>query len=326
MDKRANLRQYFQQEESQAEETKQYQERTAQLDDFESTVVEGFNALIKFIQGNTTKTEVVNQLKSISTPDVDKVVQALSKLDKDILTNKIDLKPVTDGLNGLKRELSLIPKSHPKQVEQREDVKVTNLSEIKLDTSAVEKAIKGLKLVAEAPIINEKEVDLKPLQNVMTDLLKAFNNQKPVVIPEFPKIPETNLTKVETKLDKSNKLLKEIVDKPVGGGGGGGNGSPYTDSTGKTMNVVLEADGSIPVTIVAGGGGSSTTNYSTRIKEDSGNADITYIGNAALGASESDPVWQIKQLYSATGLDKTWCDGNDNFDNIWTNRESLSYS
>lgn len=95
-------------------------------------------------------------------------------------------------------------------------------------------------------------------------------------------------------IDETNKHLKKIVDKPVGGGGGGG--------------------------------GSSTTNYSTRIKEDSGNADITYIGNAALGASESDPVWQIKQLYSATGLDKTWCDGNDNFDNVWTNRESLSYS
>lgn len=320
MDKRANLRQYFQQEESQAEETKQYQERTAQLDDFESTVVEGFNALIKFIQGNTTKTEVVNQLKSISTPDVDKVVQALSKLDKDILTNKIDLKPVTDGLNGLKRELSLIPKSHPKQVEQREDVKVTNLSEIKLDTSAVESAIKGLKLVAEAPIINEKEVDLKPLQDVMTDLLKAFNNQKPVVIPKFPKIPETNLTKVETKLDKSNKLLKEIVDKPVGGGGGGGNGTPYIDSTGKPMNVELTAGGEIPVSATFG-----ATYYKTLV--DKATTDIIYIGKAPIGTATSTAGWQIKKI------DKTVTDNititfavAGAFSATWNNRGSEVYS
>lgn len=257
MDKRASLRQHFVQEESQAKETKQYQERTAQLSALEDTVVKAFSVLIQFMDGKTTKTEVTNQLKSISTPDVDKVVQAVSKLDKDILSNKLDLKPVTDALNGMKRELGLIPKSHPKQVEQREDVKVTNLDEIKLDTSDVVSAIKALKLDVKAPIINEKDVDLKPLQDVMLDLLKAVQKQKPTIIPEFPKIPETNLTKVETKLDTSNKLLKEITEKKFGGGGGGGNGTPYVDSTGKAVNVTIESDGSVPVTVKNGGGSSS---------------------------------------------------------------------
>ena len=94
MEKRAGLRQHFQQEENQAQELEQYKQRTAQLAALEGTLVDGFNALIQFIDGKTSKTEVVNQLKSISTPDVDKVVTALSKLDKDILTNKLDLKPL----------------------------------------------------------------------------------------------------------------------------------------------------------------------------------------------------------------------------------------
>lgn len=311
MDKRANLRQHFQQEESQAQEAKQYQQRTDQLNALESTLVDGFNTLIRFMDGKTTKTEVVNQLTSISTPDIDKVVQALSKLDKDILTNKLDLKPLEQGLNGLKRELSLIPKTLPKIPEAKDAVKVTNLSEIKLDTSAVEKAIKGLKLVAEAPIINEKDVDLKPLQNIMTDMLKAINNQKPVEIPKFPEIPKTDLTKVETKLDKSNKLLKEIVDKPVGGGGGGGNGTPYVDSTGRPVNVELDGNGNIPVTF-------SSSTYKL-ILDETTTTSVTYVGKAALGSATSAAVWQIQKIDESSGLVITW-GGTGAFDQVYDNR------
>lgn len=298
MEKRALLRQHFVQEESQAKETKQYQERTAQLSALEDTVVKAFSVLIQFMDGKTTKTEVTNQLKSISTPDVDKVVQAVLKLDKDILSNKLDLKPVTDALNGMKRELGLIPKSHPKQVEQREDVKVTNLDEIKLDTSDVVSAIKALKLEAKAPIINEKDVDLKPLQNVMLDLLKAVQNQKPVVIPEFPKIPETDLSKVEKKLDESNKHLKAITEKKFGGGGGGGNGTPYVDSTGKASYVELEADGSMPVSVqsdtysaVAIDASSSGNNTIVSITN---TARLYYVSLSANGANSADVTAIVK--------------------------------
>lgn len=311
MDKRAGLRQHFQQEENQAQELEQYKQRTAQLNALEDTVVQAFNALIRFMDGKTTKTEVVNQLTSISTPDIDKVVTALSKLDKDILTNKLDLKPLEQGLNGLKRELSLIPKTLPKIPEAKDAVKVTNLSEIKLDTSAVEKAIKGLKLVAEAPIINEKDVDLKPLQNIMTDMLKAINNQKPVEIPKFPEIPKTDLTKVETKLDKSNKLLKEIVDKPVGGGGGGGNGTPYVDSTGRPVNVELDGNGNIPVTF-------SSSTYKL-ILDETTTTSVTYVGKAALGSATSAAVWQIQKIDESSGLVITW-GGTGAFDQVYDNR------
>jgi predicted ATP-grasp superfamily ATP-dependent carboligase len=325
MDKRANLRQHFQTEANIASTDKQYQQRTAQLKDFENTLIVAMNTLIKFLDGKTTKTEVVNQLKSISTPDVDKVVQAVSKLDKDILTNKLDLKPVTDGLNSLKRELSLIPKTLPKIPEAKDIVRVSNLSEVRLDTSAVEKAIKGLKLDVKAPIINTEKTDITPLKDVMLDLLKVIKNQKPVEVPKFPEIPKTDLTKVETKLDESNKHLKKLVDKPVGGGGGGGgNGTPYVDSTGKPLNVELETDGSVPVTVVAGGS-AGTANLNTRV--DKATTDIIYIGKAALGTATSAASWQIKKI------DKTVTDNvtitfaaAGAFTATWDNRGSETYS
>jgi predicted ATP-grasp superfamily ATP-dependent carboligase len=318
MDKRASLRQHFQQEDTKAQELEQYKQRTAQLNALEGTMVQAFNALIKYMDGKTTKTEVVNQLKSISTPDVDKVVQAVSKLDKDILSNKLDLKPVTDALNGMKRELGLIPKSLPKIPEQKDSVKVTNLDEVKLDTSEVVSAIKALKLDVKAPIINEKEVDLKPLQTIMLDLLKVVQSQKPVEIPKFPEIPVTDLSKVETKLEKSNKLLKEIVDKPIGGGGGGGgNGTPYIDSTGKPVNVELTVDGKIPVEAGA------TSTYENR-NDTTTDANLVYLGKALPGSDVTDAAWQIKRYNKSTGH-MSFADDVTTFTKQWSGRTTYGY-
>ena len=63
MNNRTDLRKHFQVEANQAMSDKQYKERTAQLSELENTVIQAFNTLIKFMDGKTTKTEVVNQLK-----------------------------------------------------------------------------------------------------------------------------------------------------------------------------------------------------------------------------------------------------------------------
>lgn len=54
-------------------------------------------------------------------------------------------------------------------------------------------------------------------------------------------------------------------------------------------------------------------------------ATYTYIGSAAPGSADGDAVWQIKRL---TNADTTvlWADGDANFDNVWTNRGSLTYA
>lgn len=54
-------------------------------------------------------------------------------------------------------------------------------------------------------------------------------------------------------------------------------------------------------------------------------ATYTYLGKATPGSAEGSAVWQIKRLTNAS-LAIDWADANDNFDNVWTNRASLSYS
>ena len=65
--------------------------------------------------------------------------------------------------------------------------------------------------------------------------------------------------------------------------------------------------------------------YTVRL-DDTSTLNTTYIGLADVGSVTSAPVWQIKKLDVTTGVSVIWADGNVNFDNVWDNRTSLSYS
>ena len=67
-------------------------------------------------------------------------------------------------------------------------------------------------------------------------------------------------------------------------------------------------------------------NYETRIIEDSGNINISYVGKSATGSVTSTATWQVRRLDETTGLIQEWADGDSDFNNIWDDRESLSYS
>lgn len=65
-----------------------------------------------------------------------------------------------------------------------------------------------------------------------------------------------------------------------------------------------------------------TGELSLRSAVDSSDSSITYIGEARVGEATSNGVWRVQKITSSS---ITWADGNANFDNIWDNRESLSY-
>ena len=57
-----------------------------------------------------------------------------------------------------------------------------------------------------------------------------------------------------------------------------------------------------------------------------------YRGEAQPGASESSPVWRIKQITFFTGpdgkqdIDEKWAGGNADFSNAWSTRSTLEYT
>lgn len=71
---------------------------------------------------------------------------------------------------------------------------------------------------------------------------------------------------------------------------------------------------------------SSKTSYSIRTDETT-TANTIYVGYAAIGSAESGSVWKIFKILDSSGnLTITYADGDAEFDNIWDNRASLTYS
>lgn len=60
---------------------------------------------------------------------------------------------------------------------------------------------------------------------------------------------------------------------------------------------------------------------------DESDSTYTYVGEAAFGSLDGNPVWRIKRIENTGVLTKIrWADGNSDFDNVWDNRVSLTYS
>lgn len=51
-----------------------------------------------------------------------------------------------------------------------------------------------------------------------------------------------------------------------------------------------------------------------------------YIGYASTGTSISDAKWKIKRVDTGNPTTVLWADGNAFYDNLWSDRSTLSYS
>ena len=61
------------------------------------------------------------------------------------------------------------------------------------------------------------------------------------------------------------------------------------------------------------------------IFDDYTTADTIYLGEATPGSAQGSAVWKIQKINTSAGMTFTWADSNANFDNVWTNRASLTY-
>lgn len=239
----------------------------------QETVLKSFKSLVDYLDNRVSKTEVVNQLQEIGTPDSLKVVSAINHLHQTLKTHEnTDLTEITSFMRQMVEEAKKIPKNLPTIPETKVVDYSKQFKGLESAIKSVEKVVKAQKLIAEAPIIKNaapvvhvEKPDLGPLQGNMRDVVKAVNA---IVIPKY----KTDNKEVEKLLKKSNKLLSEILDKPVGGGGGGGGrATPYQDSDGVPAFVeLIQSDDvpevkAIPVvnpdgsTVGGGGGGTEYT-------------------------------------------------------------------
>lgn len=70
-----------------------------------------------------------------------------------------------------------------------------------------------------------------------------------------------------------------------------------------------------------------TSTVSPRITLLDEQTGVTYVGRASPGSSTSSPVWQVRRLLTTgTVLAVEYAGGNQNFDSVWDDRASLSYS
>lgn len=252
----------------------------------QNTIISATASLISYLEGHTTKAEVVNQLSEIGTPDVFKVVDALNALHNTLKTHEnTDLTEITKVMQDLLNEAKQIPKELPEEKEQPFVDYTKQFSSLVSAVQAVEKVIKQQKLVAEAPVVNVPEAivhvdkpDFDPLQNSIRDVVDAVQG---IVIPEY----QTDNKNVEKLLTKANKLLIQILDKPVksGGGSGGGRATPYQDISGIPAFVTLK-DGNIPIIDAV---------YTQRY--DYSGSPIIYVGYALVSTINSSLGWTINK-------------------------------
>jgi hypothetical protein len=59
---------------------------------------------------------------------------------------------------------------------------------------------------------------------------------------------------------------------------------------------------------------------------DEASATVSYIGEAAPASSTSSPVWRIRKLDTTSGVNLLYADGDTQFNNVWDNRASLTYT
>ena len=288
-----------------------HEQEIATLNSIDTTIVEVMQRLVSYLDGKITKTEVVNQISSVSTPDVAKVVEAIAELGIITESNRIDLSPLKEALLGLGEKLDQLPKSFP---EIPSEVSISNFPEVpeqkEIDLSPVIEAIEKIKMVAEAPNIQVDAPNLDPIEKGLSNVVKQIKAIK------FPEIPKTDLSKVEKKLDTSNKILKDLLEKPTGGGGGGSSWVA-TNQNGIPVPIELTVDGKIPVEAGA------TSNYESR-NDTTTDANLVYLGKALPGSATSDAAWQIKRYNKSAGH-MSFADDETTFTKIWDSRTGYTY-
>jgi hypothetical protein len=253
----------------------------------QTVIAQSFRALLDFLDNKVSKTEVVNHLEKIGTPDVIHVVKAIDNLHSTLKTHKnTDLSEVTAVLRAVLTETQKIPKELPKNEKQQFVDYTKQFSSLEQAIKGVQKVVANQKLVAEAPIVTipkaeapQVRVDAPDLRPLQTDIKAVVEAVRSIAIPEF-KQDYSSLEKLLTKLDKRLKDLPDQMPRTSVSGGGGGIAA-YRSLSGNVDQVVIDASGNIPVKVT----NTSSTGTVTSINAAVTNATVLSANTSRKGAT-----------------------------------------
>ena len=120
-------------------------------------------------------------------------------------------------------------------------------------------------------------------------------------------------------------------------------GHSGTAGTSVTKRLVVTDDGALTVDIISGeivaslgtvnvveSGTINTQDNPYAVQVDDGDVGTTIVGEAVVGGGTDSSIWRMKRIVDSgsagTETVITWADGNSNFDNVWGNRASESWS
>lgn len=226
------------------------------------------------------------------------------------------------------------------EVLKKLDKKEDEIGHSKLEAMAklLEKiAAKDLEVNVEAPPAPEVNVEVPPptildetkivqetkqqeeLVKLMRELVKINKKQPKESAKEIKKVKQKTDIENDTPtkaiavrlVDKKGKRFIDLSDfatqESAGKAGGGGGGGDSGNST--TIGAIRK-------------------DYATQLAYD-GNGNVQYKGIAQAGATTSTANWQIRR-FNYDGSDNLthidWADGDTDFNNVWDNYASLSYS
>lgn len=279
----------------------------AKLDtlDLKETMYSVTKTLISFLEGNTTKAVVLNQIRDFATSqDAAQLTQSIESLHDTLKTHEnTDITPLTEVMNRVLEEVSKVPEGI-KIPEQKFVDYSKQLDQLAKAVGLVEKAIESQETTVQAPEVNvapaEVNVQAPDLKPLTKEIDKAF--KKAIGTIKIPEVPKTDLTKLEKESKEHTKLLKDIRELSSSGGGGGSSSiAPF-----------LNSEGELPI---------ASTSLDLQV-DDTGT--YTYLGNAAPGTATSESLWRIKRVTNATGV-ITHADGTSSFTKEWDERASYSY-
>jgi hypothetical protein len=292
------------------QQKKQEAEKAQLLQTIETAGDKVASAVIQ-TERNTKKVTITNDLAKPQ--DINKVVEAVNKLGGELKPK--DLKPVTDALDQVSQAIAKLPTKYPDfpefpdYPEAKEDIKVTNLSELKSYFEDVVTAVGKLKTdikfdpkieIKPADVkVTEKNIDLTPITKGLANLEKALKSI------ETPNFDTTELSIGLTQVKESIQNLTFPASNFM---------LPFVDEEGSGAQIQLSS-GKLPVEATL----TPAPIFDIRnIEED---ATYKYFGFEERGGTN----WRIMRKTLATSA-FLYATGTSDYATNWTGKAGLTYA